>query len=248
MDHGAAWRQAPLRTKGWHWVGPEVAHGFDVDKWCDADMDVLMVGDSLMLQTYYALLAQLGAIDVIPRPTPSDQNTSHVVCGGKSRIHFVRNVWLLQNERPVPTRGHTVLVPWAHLLDKFDVVLVNQGAHVLPAPEYERNVRGALRLLAGSRGRGFFLGMPPGYPHCELYGAPTAPPDLTHAPYRWEVIPLRNEVTRGWTRGLPVGYIDLATMAMLRGDAHVGPQDCLHYVMPGVHDWWALVLYNKILF
>jgi hypothetical protein len=216
-----------------------------------------MVGDSLMMHTFYTLALQLGAIDTIPRPPgASAYNMSIAVCGGTSHVHYVRNDWLELNDGPVLRDGHDVRTPWKHLVSHFDIIMVNQGAHMLPWSDYRKNVRKTLRFLSKTSARVFYLGMSPGFPHCEREKEPRSPghePDLRHAPHNWSVIPLYNEDTRrfierefGPTRC--VRYIDLASAAMLRGDAHVGAHDCLHFKFPGVHDAWIHIIYNEIFF
>ena len=94
----------------------------------------------------------------------------------------------------------------------------------------------------------------PGHAGCGSARAPLeeAPLNISTA-YDWNLIPDYNReasiaINDAYAR-LPLQFhvLDVMPMTLLRPDGHLGPhdkvkEDCLHYQMPGVPDWWNAAL------
>lgn len=47
--------------------------------------------------------------------------------------------------------------------------------------------------------------------------------------------------------GYPLRYLNIFNISALRNDGHTAANDCLHYEMPSVVDWWNHLLYSNLL-
>ena len=65
-------------------------------------------------------------------------------------------------------------------------------------------------------------------------------------PYTWQLVDTYNAYAVERLRALGVEILYSNILSRNRPDGHGNPDDCLHYKLPGVPDWWATALYNHI--
>ena len=72
--------------------------------------------------------------------------------------------------------------------------------------------------------------------------------------YSWDIYPEFDKVARALLTPLGVRFLDITQLSRLRPDAHskvrygggLLPPDCSHLAVPGVPDWWNLLLLSRI--
>jgi hypothetical protein len=251
MDIPTEWtiRASTNQSKHWFWDDPD-ARPFNADDMCDNVKSILFVGDSLMQHTYLAFVAQMGIVSRVPYPQRIISHTLNHVSACGTKFMYVRNDFMLLNDKPLKYENSNANQPWRHLVDHADILVMNQGAHILSFENFEKNVGRALDFVKNKKV--LYLSVPPGYPGCEDHDRPVGSwPDLHNAPHHWDTIPGKNL----WVKNIIADnqypghhYVNIMDMSMLRADAHVAAQhDCLHFTFPGVYDWWVYVIFNKII-
>lgn len=251
LDVPTEWtaRAARGETLDWYWDEPMMVP-FDGKKLCNTN--ILFVGDSLTQHTYFSFLVQLGAIDHYPQPIRvKSHKLDYIIQRDECNIElsYRRNDWLVLNDIALPYENANANEPWKNLVEPADFIIINQGAHFLREKNFTTNVRLAFEFLKDKRV--LYLSVPPGYPNCMAHKKPVeTTPDLQGAPHHWDLIPGRNL----WVKKLIENngnnkhkYVDVMDMSLLRADAHVSSNDCLHFTFPGVYDWWVYKIFNEII-
>ena len=72
--------------------------------------------------------------------------------------------------------------------------------------------------------------------------------------YGWDIYPEFDKVARAMLAPLGVRFLDIARLSLMRPDAHSkirysmgrAPPDCSHLAVPGVPDWWNLLLLSRV--
>ena len=101
----------------------------------------------------------------------------------------------------------------------------------------------------------YFVTTPPGHDRCHTYQSPLAAPLANmhnHERYTmWRSYYRFNDVLKNLVRALNSSryrVLDVYPFSVLRPDAHVSAQDCLHYCHPGPTDWWNVALGLDMLY
>jgi hypothetical protein len=72
--------------------------------------------------------------------------------------------------------------------------------------------------------------------------------------YSWNLFKFYNQYAenrlkqrQGRNNVFPLRYLNIFNMTALRNDGHKAANDCLHYELPAVVDWWNHLLYTNLL-
>ncbi|BDA42957.1 probable protein trichome birefringence-like 10 [Coccomyxa sp. Obi] len=147
--------------------------------------------------------------------------------------------------------------PWTHLLDSPSSYLVlSTSAHWWSrrgtGPEqHAAAVQSVLRhLVSNFKGEKVFVRVSvAGHPQCQLAQGPYSDVLYQHEAYwhNWGEFKAHNDA---WRHGIAAlndsrfVFVDVEPMTRVRPDGHLRPgaPDCLHYCLPGVIDYWTLLL------
>ncbi|CAL8467406.1 g6944 [Coccomyxa elongata] len=147
--------------------------------------------------------------------------------------------------------------PWTHLLDSPNSYLVlatsaHWWSHRGYGPEqYAAGVRAVLRhLVSKFKGeRVFVRASVAGHPQCQLAQGPYSDFLYPHEEHwvNWGEFKGHNDA---WRQAIAAQndtrfvFLDVEPMTRVRPDGHLRPDgpDCLHYCLPGVIDYWTLLL------
>ena len=119
------------------------------------------------------------------------------------------------------------------------------------------------RMRNHTRDRVLFRSATPGQVDCASYRRPFAKPtDFEPRPggtanfsYMWHLHPAFNAiaarqvaaaVAADGSLGGRLGVLDVYTMTTMRPDGRHGGDDCLHFWLPGVPDWWVHLLLARL--
>lgn len=243
-------QRAPRDSQSGNWCWQ--AHGcraeaFSIRRFCEKlnGRRILIVGDSVQHQFYVALFKQLNLrgnpleqwyVNAVHKPDSSG-HVCHKMGGG--RLEYMRNDqisvgdantvrWnLILPEKPVTNRN------WAAVIDHFDILVLNKGAHYLPKNVSTAMTADTIKVLQSflqqdpsptkRRRHVFYRTTPQGSPHCSassqvntslLLTEPYWLPGLrsNHSrdvqryvlEYNWDKFPQMNNVTVSlMTSGLP---------------------------------------------
>jgi hypothetical protein len=147
--------------------------------------------------------------------------------------------------------------PWQGLMgrQRFDVVVLNRGAHFQHDAQYMAGWRAVLRWLRGHYPNTLVIvrNTPHGHKNCAGHSVPLpSPPPTGDLPYNWDKFPRQNrklgEMVAAEFPG--VVLLDVATPTSMRPDMHrlgSAGKDCLHYREPrGPIDHWVRLLYAAL--
>lgn len=230
--------------------------------WCAAHAGVrlLLVGDSITLQTYQGMVASAQAAGVHIERTRWDifcddprvlggYGFRHAgcaafsACGGATQAaHLVSDFLdLTVRERHfLPQMGR--LNPLGNLLDCLAPthIVLNRGAHYGTDTPYLVGLDRAVAVLrrAAPGVQLLLRNTPHGHVGCENATQPWAslPPNysayLDALPFNWGRIARQNALMRRFAAEVGLPLLDYAGPAALRPDHHSAPGDCLHYGGP----------------
>ena len=238
--------------------------------------DILLVGDSLQGQLVkgiaYNVLAHVPTpsqwavgsriqdecMEWIGGPRPRNAfclryHFNASVCTNLT-VHFLRNDYL----HIVNTHRVFLYIPWTRIASTYNVgmVIFNRGAHYSSDDSYRIGVRAALRHARNLMPNAIIIyrNTAVGHVNCTNISEPLmGRQPLDVQPYYWSKFPQQNAIARAEVEAVGGIYMDVETLARLRGDGHPGyirkinSVDCLHYCIPGPEDTWVQLLYNILM-
>ena len=267
-------RKAP-QIASWQWQ-PSACnlHHFsaeELDKKL-AGRKVMLVGDSIQVQQFFSWRHMLRKTIAGPWPaewgyffthrgTQYQLQAAQFLVGQPCCNHFVN-----QSLEVLPT------AEWLQYSRDADVLVLNTGHHFhrrdVTFRTYETMVRNVLRTLQQQfQGYIIFRSSSWGHHRCSTIRQPLKDAQeaqdfgsLNNDPYHWMSAIWRDHIWGDVATELGLAHrfrFVNTSMTMLRGDAHLDRQqdansdnifdDCLHYCMPGVPDYWNWVLYNVLV-
>ena len=256
----------------WHATDPPCRAATEDGSWCEVlrGRSLLFVGDSLSLQMFWSLLHLVPAdgseLSRARRLYDMDfkRGGEFSLCDGASRVAFVRNDWLVENQwnrschfDPANNLMCRSFVPLAR---GYNTLVLNTGLHTEMregADVIAAHTTLLARWLNGTRHDVIYRTSVPGHSKCQEARAPLQRryvPQEGHE-FHWDDVEAHDAVRRSRFEALLPGrvrYIDAATIANARADRHMiqgrwgpgghGSIDCLHYCLPGPPDTYNLVL------
>ena len=138
---------------------------------------------------------------------------------------------------------------------RFDIVVLNRGAHYQSDAQFLEGWRHALEYLREAYPDTLIVARntPPGHKGCSQHMQPLAkPPPSAGMPHHWGAFRRQNtKLARLLASEFPgVVPLDVATPTALRADMHrlgSSGKDCLHYTEPqGPIDYWVRLLYAAL--
>jgi len=184
--------------------------------------------------------------DVVPGASTTDETTTASVS---------------PDNADVPTRS-----------GRGNLLLLNLGAnHYSQLAKYDEYLQRAVTVLRSLRGnhRIIFRTSYGGHAGCTsaatgpIYGSVPSPAHVNSRLHNWHLSPQLNSLVERAVHGERArralmqpaerartpqwGLLDVYQMTMLRPDGHLNPpEDCLHYSLPGVVDWWSHALFSSL--
>ncbi len=270
------------RSHGWHdWHVPN-GSCFDKlepltrDLFCAtvAGRSILFVGDSLqhlMANSLWSLISSYSEPFAIKQKTLQGEPIDFLICNHTSSIAFVRNddLDLFDDSDKSWSRAHGDGIhthPWKDLLPRYQILVLNVGAHWRSVQRYEALLLSVSSHLLRHYGGNevYFRTTPMGHTGCSNNSVVLSEISLTQyqpagkwlSLFHWDLFPAYNEIARiVWGNFSKLfaeknGYsavLDVYRMTMLRPDLHLHPpDDCLHYKLPSVVDHWNWLLINTM--
>ncbi|KAI8388826.1 PC-esterase [Radiomyces spectabilis] len=158
--------------------------------------------------------------------------------------------------------------PWAHVLPRFDYIILNTGPHWHPdlkwGPDRSRDellasfteamgvVFDYLKKNVKSHQRVWIRSTPYGHARCSRFKSPDTvprPPTGKEGEYEWDMLEKFDHVWKQWIIDENDDRFHFLNVSLsnLRGDAHSRPDsDCLHTCLPGPVDDWNKLLYSEM--
>jgi hypothetical protein len=147
------------------------------------------------------------------------------------------------------------------------LLILNQGAHFHSRESFQRNIDLFFPILDGINRPNdlvFFRATVPGHKDCFTGGFGIHPIDnYTHymelfnsTMYDWHLFDSYNQYVkqkiearqlRKEPNAVPVHYLNVFNLTVLRPDGHIAADDCLHYDNPGPIDWWNHLLFTNLI-
>jgi hypothetical protein len=192
------------------------------------------------------------------RETPKIDNeyeTQSVACPGGGRIDYIRNDRLsLISE--FEECGHQCF-PWHREISEYAFLVLNTGQHIRPIEEFDFEMRRTADFLRNNyNGKVIYRLSSAGHPNCMTYTKPISRTEdaafrssFKPLPYNWHFLDgPYNAIATAHFGALPGAVImDTDGMTRLRPDSHRSHDDCLHHAIPGVPDFWNLMLYHIVV-
>jgi hypothetical protein len=237
------------------------------DVFCELAMyaTVMVLGDSLSWESYASLVLLLGA-----NSTPHEGyqkmsrirnvNVGHAVCGGRSRIVYRRDDYLLKVR-------HALFESESNIPQ---VLVLNRGAHYANDTDLMIGVRSALDVVEEWLDRCdqlkikchfFWRTTVPGHHHCHTFKAPVndlaameahianlSLYDVTARRWHWYDFQHQNLLVEAELKDrshLPHRILDGYRINVLRPDHHTS-RDCLHSCYPGKMDLYPQLLLHYL--
>ncbi|KAK9790536.1 hypothetical protein WJX73_005019 [Symbiochloris irregularis] len=237
-----------------------------------AGRKVMMVGDSIQVQQFFSLRHMLRKVIVGPRPPA--WGFFYTRSGAQFQLQAAQ--FLTGEPCCNHFEGQSLEVldtaEWLQYSREADVLVLNTGHHWhrrdVSFSNYGTMVRNVMQTLRRHyKGVIIFRTSSWGHHRCAAIKVPLRNArealdfgSLDNDPYHW-MSPIFREhmwgdvaAEMGMTHRFRFAN---TSMTMLRGDGHLDRQqdagsenvfdDCLHYCMPGVPDYWNWVLYNVLL-
>ena len=232
--------------------------------------NVLFAGDSIMLQQFYSWKRLMGG--AIKGSSPTLWNKFQTHNRGHHEVIAAQFLVGVPCCNHFQDQSLEVLpdAEWLHLARHADILILNTGHHLHrrdPGFEhYHSVVRNVLTTLkAEFRGSHIiFRTSTWGHHKCDTVTRPShnlseAMNFMENDPYSW-MLPVYAEhiwadVAHEVGLGNKFRFVN-SSMTLLRGDGHIDRQmdldgssfnDCLHYCMPGVPDFWNWALFNSLM-
>ncbi|XXQ33443.1 SGNH domain-containing protein [Plasmodiophora brassicae] len=231
---------------------------FDPVRLCSTlgNRSILFVGDSLSANMIAAFRNQLNTRRAV-RPCANDNwsdeyESTVVICPSMARLDYIRNDHLTLSR---DSQGQFCNA-WTPVLDQYDILVLNTGAHVVDIDEYERQTGEVVEYLRQHyHGTVVYRLTSAGHANCTTYSEPwTRAQADRHAaehpelPYKWHYFATYNDIARLHYASLPRAYVlDTDSLVRLRPDTHRSADDCLHQVIPAALDYAVLMLYYVIV-
>jgi hypothetical protein len=146
---------------------------------------------------------------------------------------------------PVPTCSFYEY-PWAQDVHRYDILILNRGAHYENDTAYLHALSNLWRLFINSPKLVFYRSTPHGHVGCENHETPGKLPDTAEMPWHWANFEYQNMLAQPVIEGQGMIYLDFAALAKDRRDQHRGSFDCLHYCAPGPVDYWLLMFHTAM--
>ena len=146
------------------------------------------------------------------------------------------------------------------------ILVVNEGAHIYPMETFQNDIDDFFTKNIETSRRSddmvIYRSTAPGHEHCENYSEPFTSQEEFKEPtmYNWNMMTKYNDYVKSKLSSLSLMqneneenrvklmYLDIYNMTILRPDGHSSHgRDCLHYVIPGVPDYWNHLLYSNLL-
>eukprot|EP00474_Spongospora_subterranea_P010986 CRZ11444.1 hypothetical protein [Spongospora subterranea] len=254
----------------WEWIPKAIASQFPLvpfsaDNWCQAihNRSILFVGDSINQNFLTLLWVVLGGRDPIMQDFPWNRTMGDhgiSLCGSQSqsKLYGIANVHLTLTDTLYPNECEVAIrcQPWKYLLPNYDILILNSGPHFEDSAKYENRIRTVSKYLNQSyNGTVIFRTSVAGHPNCgdatgpiseEVFAATNY--SGVYDMYKWDQFASLNAIALSVLQEeLPQSIIwDVNPITRLRPDGHKFDNDCLHYRMPGVMDYWVLYLQNLL--
>ena len=230
---------------------------------------IFIVGDSMQWSMAQSLWKVLSKQPGDPTRVHSKHNgkmiRSKVMCGTGSNARYVLFQFVLNNRLTNCTRssweGPFEFLPWVrdYVSDATPtLLLVHMGAHLRSVAAFEEAMASFMRSMtlrsSSSLDRVILRTATPGQVSCDDYSRPFAEPadfelrkgGISNISFHWDLHPLFNsiaarEIARAAGGGLRdrIALLDVYQMTTMRPDGRRGGEDCLHFFLPGVPDWWT---------
>lgn len=151
--------------------------------------------------------------------------------------------------------GTTFCYPWwdSYLQNADKTLLVaNTGLHHHHPESFRTSFDSFFsRISQANTGPVIFRLSVPGHPNCQKYTQPLQNEnefELSNE-FRWDLVPSFNTYARSKfqeSQNPNFKILDVYNMSILRPDGHLHADDCLHYKVPGVPDWWNNLLMTEL--
>jgi hypothetical protein len=129
---------------------------------------------------------------------------------------------------------------------KYDILILNRGAHYENDTAYLHAVSQLWRLFVNSPKLVFFRSTPHGHVGCEKHETPGEVANITDMPWHWGSFENQNMLVKPVIEGQGMVYLDVAALTRFRSDQHRGAWDCLHYCAPGPVDYWLQMFHTAM--
>ncbi|CAM0142037.1 unnamed protein product [Umbelopsis sp. WA50703] len=229
--------------------------------WCNmlGGRHVLLVGDIVQFQMHELLL---DTFRDGPAVCYGELNCKdHTLCAEpETRLRYLRNdVLSVVRKNPEVSHGkpHMRVVQWpwitSNVLDRFPVLILNRGGSYVPDEEFRNQLIETIKNIRNAKQEHLVIyrSTPIGHPECDSATGPLASrpteSELQDLPYRWGDFKRQNMIAKEIVEAAGGVFVDIAQMADLRPDGHIGGHDCMRYCIPGPADAWVDVLYNVFL-
>ncbi|KAG2174231.1 hypothetical protein INT43_004252 [Umbelopsis isabellina] len=233
----------------------------DKSKWCKMlhGRHILLVGDIVQFQMHELILDTFRDGPVVCYGELNCKD--HTLCSGpETRLRYLRNDLLsVVRKNPETTEGkpHMRVVQWpwitSNIVDKFPVLILNRGGSYVPDDEFRDQLIETMKNIRNVKLDHLIIyrSTPIGHPDCDSATGPLASrpteSELQDLPYRWGDFKRQNMIAKEIVEAAGGVFVDIAQMADLRPDGHIGGHDCMRYCIPGPADAWVDVLYNMFL-
>ena len=210
-----------------------------------------------------------------PSTRRSGKNVRSVFqCGSSGKGKYVLAVRFVLNNRLsncTASAYETGYIAWAREYVNSDaptLLLASMGSHVHSVSDFEESMSSFMRSVAGSNRTQdvvVFRTTTPGQVNCEQFQQPLGrvrdfqlqAGRSANLSYSWDLHPSFNSIAAAHVRRAARGYktlftsrigiLDVYPMSVTRPDARrKPPEDCLHYTLPGVPDFWNHLLLVKL--
>jgi hypothetical protein len=153
---------------------------WSTDAFCEVlnKRNVLIVGDSISGNFHRSLIHAFGEHGsgllyqkILPSNKLVEIQRTAYICNNTSEITYRRNDWMIPNIVLAPNvTKKTVHIPWKHLLNHYDVIVLNAGAHVRPIKDYKKTLYELKKLFIKSSYNGtvLFRTTPRGHKYCSI--------------------------------------------------------------------------------
>lgn len=248
----------------WIWDDPAMEM-FDSEKFCkfaSKKKGFIFVGDSITKIHFHTLIASIGGV--------CEGQKMCMACGGIP-FEWRANAYLDTQDIPfskcsldesISPRSTCESFATREILEKYDVIVMNSGAHYREDVEFVPAMENAALMVSNimneihEKPLMIWRNTIPGHGGCNdtMFGEPIG--SLSDAEeyvssygdlHSWSDFSRQNDLAVPIYIDNGFKLLDAYTPTILREDSHFGGKDCLHYCIPGPSDHWVRLLYSILI-